>query len=168
MSHALAEGPREIEDVRVVKVPFHLPPQIHVAPGHESVALDAAEVSNDPYLPLQRVSNRSLSTDNILPPTESSHSRSKSTPLMLDTYISTTPAISPTLSTFTGKSPSTSTFKIPRVSVPAYLTDDGTNREEALGEAIERQMSRSSSMNHSKRNSIGAATFVSVDEGPFG
>ena len=177
LANALAEGPLDEQEVTVVRVPFHLTPGEQVAPQHDSMAIDPNSFSSSatPYLELSRTSSnpmRSLSTDNFVPtyPGDASHSRSKSTPLVLDLPSTVvTPQISPTGSTFQNRtlrtSHSNSNFKIPRVSVPAYLADnDAQGADAALGEQISRQMSRSSSM---RRMSTGGATFVSLDEDPF-
>ncbi|SPO20612.1 uncharacterized protein UTRI_00088 [Ustilago trichophora] len=184
MINALAEGPSDEQEIQVVRVPFHLTPAQQVATTHDPVALESTTTHHSaatPYLPLTRTTStpqqpRSFSTDNFVPPypqpyaSEPSHSRSKSQPLVLDLPTTTiTPQLSPTGSTFHGKtirpSHSNSNFKIPRVSVPAYLAGgESIEGEPGLGESISRQMSRSSSM---RRMSTGGATFVSVDEDPF-
>ncbi|TKY90081.1 hypothetical protein EX895_000079 [Sporisorium graminicola] len=106
-------------------------------------------------------------------PTAQQHQRSKSAPLVLELpQISATPLTSPMEGPFRSitRTPSTSTFRIPRVTVPAYHTqDDGdaaaaAAAAAAAGEAYTVQLSRSSS---TKRLSTGGATSVSLDEGPF-
>lgn len=184
MINALAQGPSGEHEIKVVRVPFHLTPAQQVATAHDPVPLDSTTTYHSaatPYLPLTRTTStpqqpRSFSTDNFVPlypqpyPSEPSHLRSKSQPLVLDLPTTTiTPQLSPTGSTFQGKtirpSHSNSNFKIPRVSVPAYLAGgESIQGEPGLGESISRQMPRSSSM---RRMSTGGATFVSVDEDPF-
>ncbi len=152
------------QDVTVVNVPFNLEMPVH---PHELAELAAAA----PYLPAFALSNddfhdaaAAYTGRNV-----SQVSLSKTTPLVLDLdrekSEQATPVTSPTTPTFlrTPRSPhSTSSFKIPRVTVPAYGAGASTGE---AGEPLSRQVSRSSGGH--RRFSTGGETFVSVDEDPF-
>lgn len=179
LSEVLRDGPAEQgeQEIRVVHVPFQLAPGQQVAPAQESTAFSPSE----PYLPLTRTTSNPLSSpsseyfhpaassiadDHIpaYPGQTSLHSRSRSTPLAIDvTSTDGTPTTSPTGSTFQNRSIN-ATYKIPRVTVPAYLGQELEGPSLELGEPFSRQISRSSSM---RRASTGAATVISVDEDPF-
>lgn len=189
LSNILAQGPPHVPEteaepeIRVIKVPFNLTPGQQMAPAHESIALDASPFadSDTPYLPLSRTKSVPVHPHALNPfysahPAKASaeaveesslHARSKSTPVVDPLANSTTPTTSPTASSFpnrTLRGAHSQNFKIPRVSVPAYLAGIESGADDLGAESMSRQISCDSGM---RRFSTGAATFVSVDEDPF-
>ncbi|CBQ67442.1 conserved hypothetical protein [Sporisorium reilianum SRZ2] len=121
------------------------------------------EVERDPFSSADGYASRGIgarSTEHVptYPGVGAQLERTRSAPLVIELpHISVTPLASPTGSAFRSvlTSPSTSTFRIPRVSVPSYQGEDA-----AAADAVSVHMSRSSSM---RRISTDVGTF----EGPF-
>ncbi|EST09696.1 hypothetical protein PSEUBRA_000070 [Kalmanozyma brasiliensis GHG001] len=147
-------------EIQVVKVPFNLFP---APPVRDTSSASPPHSPYSPYLSL----HRTTSNPDAIPAypsgrpsmdTRAAKASALTLPLPLQLpSINTSPLASPTRSM--RPSPSTSTFRIPRVTVPTY-----NDAEDHLQPPGQDSVSRANSL---RRLSTSGATFVSIDEDPF-